>query len=207
MKERHVPVLQTSGRLKPLAAGLLKPVFAHAYALMVAGGFCAWSLSPTVNVQHMSDDQISLKFGLLEGNVTGYLLVDDATAYHIDSGLGVVCDTFMSLNLWSQGRRYFRYRGLCLQHRHRASGGYDSVMSKEHRRSIEDEAIRSLALQHPKLIRFQEKPDASLGKQQYKFMNQGGPPLTMRPATADVGRRRVGFAVRAMTPAERQRKL
>ena len=207
VKERYGPVLQSSCSLRPLAAGLLEPVIAHAYALMVAGGFCAWSLNPSANAQHMSEDQISMKFGLLEGNLTGYLLADDATAYHVESGMGVVCDTFMSLNLWSQDRRYFRYRGLCLQHRYRAPGGYESVMSREDRRGLEDEAIQTLAFRHPKLIRFQEKPDASLGLQQCKFMNQGGPPLTMRPATADVGRRRVGFAVRAMTPAERQRKL
>ena len=190
VKERYGPVMQSSRILRPLAAGLLEPVISHAYALMVAGGFCAWSLSASANAQHMSEDQISMKFGLLEGNLTGYLLADDAAAYHIESGMGVVCDTFMSLNLWSQDRRFFRYRGPCSQHRYRAPGGYESVMSREDRRGLEDEAIQALAFRFPQFIRFHEKPEASLGLQQSKLLAQGGPPLNMhaqeegRPRTA-----------------------
>ena len=206
VRERHVPHGATSARLDPLAAGLLKAVFAHAYALLVAGDFCAWSMNPSVNVARMSDEGISVKLGLLEGNITGYLLADDASDYHTSEGMGVVCDVAMSLRLWASGRRFVRYRSLCVQHRYRGPGGYGSVMTKEQRRSTENEAIRSLAREHPKLIRFHEKPDASLGQQQYKFMDLGDLPLTMRPATAAAGRPRVGFASRAMTAAERQMK-
>ena len=204
IRERHVPMFHTSARLDPLAAGLLKAVFAHAYALLVAGGFCAWSLNASSNVAYMTDDTISVKLGLLEGNVTGYLLADDASDFHIDKGMGVVSDLAMSLKLWNSGRRFVRYRSLCIQHRHRGPGGYDSVMTKEQRRGTEDEAIRALARKHPNLVSFHEKPNASLGQQQYKFKNLGDVPLTMRPFLADAGRPRVGFAGRAMTAAERK---
>ena len=112
----------------------------------------------------------------------------------------------VSLKLWNSGRRFVRYRSLCIQHRYRGSGGYDSAVAKEQRRNTEGEAIRSLARKHPKLVSFHEKPNASLGQQQYKFKNLGEVPLTMRPPTAEAGRPHVGCTSRAMTAAARKMK-
>ena len=205
IRERRVSIINAPARLIPLAAGLLKAVFAHAYALLLAGGFSAWSLNPSRNVDHMADDVISVKLGLVEGNLTGYFLADDAPDYHIGNGMGVVTDLVMTLQMWSSGKRFVRYRSLCVQHRYRGSGGWASVMTKEQRRNAEDEKIRSLERKYPNLVSFCEKPDASLAQQQFKLRNIGDDPLAMRPK-AGSGRPRVGFANRPMTAAERQDK-
>ena len=162
----------------------------------------------SVNLEHMSDTGISMKVGLLEGNMSGHLLTDSTTEYHFEEHLGVVADVAMSLQLWSSGKRFVRYRSLSVQHRYRNPGGYDSVMTKEVRRATEDRAIRALSAKWPLLIRFEKKTSASLGQQQYKLANIGESPLVMRPpAVSGPGRPYVGFAGRPMTPAERQRKV
>ena len=125
------------------------------------------------------------------------------TDYHIDRGMGVVTDLVITLKLWSSGKRFVRYRSLCVQHRYRASGGWASVMTKEQRRIVEDEEIKALERKYPKLLTFCEKPDASLAQQQFKLKRLGDDPLAMRPQPAR-GRPRVGFASRPMTDAERQ---
>ena len=78
-------------------------------------------------------------------------------------------------------------------------------MTKEQRRNVEDERIRSLERKYPNLVSLCEKPDASLAQQQFKLRNIGDDPLAMRPK-AGSGRPRVGFASRPMTAAERQDK-
>ena len=195
VRERYMPASSAAARLEPLAAGVLKAVFAHAYALLLAGGFTAWSLNPSVNVEHMSESAISVKLGLLEGNITGYLLADDASEFFLKRDVGVVADLATSLQLWSTGKRFVRYRSLCVQHRYRGRGGYESVMTKEERRDSEDEHIRALVRKFPDLIRYCPKPNASYNQQQYKFTKVGEPPLVMRdPMPTRMGRPYSGVA-------------
>ena len=207
VRERRVLIHTSSARLEPLAAGMLKPLFAHSYSLLRAGDYTAWSLNASTNLEHMSDSGISVKLGLLEGNMSGYLLADDAPDFFLEDCYGVIADVAMSVKLWSAGRRFVRYRTLSIQHRYRGPRGFSTEMTKEDRRLAEDDAVRTLCAQWPHLIRFVAKPGASLGQQQCKFSSIGDPPLTMRrPTVCKAGRPYEGFADRPMTAAERQQK-
>ena len=205
--ERRTPHGCTKAELTPLPLGMLSALFLHGRDMLKSSACFAWSLNCSHNVRSLDETSISRRFGLLEGNVTGFRLEGNPEDWRVPDGFGVVYDVALSCNLWSTGRMFLRYRGLCLAHRYRAAGGCQATMRLEERRRLEDRAIQALARNHANLIRFKPKPDASLCTMQFEMLQHGSRPLKLKPATPVTGGRRFeAFADRAMTPAERQRR-
>ena len=156
---------------------------------------------------NMKTNAISRKLGLLDGNLWGLVKTPGFENVVKDPDDQVIYDVAMTANLWASGRRFFRYRGLCTSTVYRSSGGLQSRMSMEQRRTAEDRRIRILAGKHETLVQFKAKPSASWSTMQYRFVEMGPQPLLMRkPEPMTAGRRFEGLAWRAMTAAERQRK-
>ena len=191
----------------PLPLAMLGALFLHGRDLLTATGYFAWSLNCSQNIAHMKDAAVSRRFGQLDGNLMGLMLDSDTSSWRVESGMGFVYDVALSCKLWDSGRRFLRYRSLCVSHRFRAEGGYQADLERRTRRRREDTVIKRLQKLYPDLIEFAEKPHASLRTMQFRMRPQGPGPLIMRPATpVTAGRRFEAFANRAMTPAERQRR-
>jgi len=189
---------------RPLAHGALAALFGHAFDLMRAGNFVAWSLSASHNPAHMSADTISRKLGLLDGNFTGMIVNATFADMVKEEKYGIIYDVAFSTEMWAAGHRFFRYRGLCVSTVYRVPGGIQSTMCVRERRGREDSLIRTLSTKHPTPVQFQEKPAASVRTMQYSFFALGPPPVHMtRPAPQTGGRWYEGLATRAMTDAER----
>ena len=198
---------QSPATLTTLPLGMLRALFLHGRDLLHATDCFAWSLNCSQNLRSMDETKISRRFGLLNGSLAGFRLEGNPEDWRVAHGLGIVFDVALSCNLWSTGRLFCRYRGLCLEHRYRASGGYQSTLQLQARREKEDEAIGRLEETHPNLIKFHPKPNATLCTMQYQMLKQGAGPLTLKaPVPVTGGRRFEGFADRAMTAAERQRR-
>ena len=191
----------------PLPNGSFDAVVKHAEELMKASHCCAWSLSASRHALSMTTNSVSRKLGLLEGNMWGMLA--DASFVNMvkDPEAGVVWDVAWSLELWAKGYRFFRYRCLATNTVYRLPGGLQTTQNAQERRERNNAQIRRLAEKHSGLIHFKEKPRASLNTMFYSFSAVGPEPLIMRrPEALTTGRRFEGFALRAMTAAERQRK-
>jgi hypothetical protein len=195
-------------RLRPLANGLLLALCHHGYDLLKAGSYYCWSVGASHNPMYMADSGISRKLGLLDGNLSGMLLSNDFDEYQVEAGMGLIYDVALAANLWASGRRFCRYRSLCAQHTYRTPGGQATLFpNPQKRRHAENAQIRKLSKLRPGLVKFHGKPKGTLRTMQYCFCELGSQPLLMRPKTPVTGGRRFeGFADRAMTPAERQRK-
>ena len=195
-------------KLRAIANGGLVPIISHARCLMEAGHFQAWSLGCCSAVRNMSANEVSRKCGLLNGNMFGLLRSDDGLEKAVPAGMGLIYDSALSCALWSLQKYYFRYRGLCVKHKYKQTGGYASIENAPGcRRQQENLLLLRLQKQYPKLVHFREKPKASYNTMQQHFCQVGPAPLTLQPArAAGAGRPREGFAGRAMTDAERQRK-
>ena len=205
--ERKKPRTGSRPELTPLPLGMLRALFLHGRNMLQSHHCFAWSVNCSQNVRHLDESKISRRFGLLEGNLMGFLLEGNPEDWRVAHGLGVVYDVALSCNLWSTGRWFLRYRGLCLTHRYRAAGGYQASLRPQERRVQENRAIRRLERSYPELIKFQRKPKASLCTMQYHMVPQGSEPLSVRaPSPVTAGRRFEAFADRAMTDAERQRR-
>ena len=166
-----------------------------------------WSVNCSQNVRSIDESKISRRFGLLEGNVTGYRLEGNPDSWRVEDGMGVIYDVALSCKLWSTGRLFVRYRSLCLEHRYRAEGGYRTAVDLRARRQKEDEGIMLLAARHKDLIKFQPRPEAGKGRMQFQMLQQGAGPLVMKaPRPVTGGRRYEAFADRAMSDSERQRR-
>ena len=195
-------------RLRALAHGSLLPIFGHACSLMTAGNFQAWSLGCCSGRRNMSENEISRKCGLINGNMFGILRTNDGLENALPPHMGLVYDSALSCTLWSLQKYYFRYRSLCLKHKFRERGGYASLeRTAESRRQRENRMLQRLQKHFPKLVRFRLKPRASCKTMQQHFCQVGPEPLLMNPAVwAGSGRPREAFTFRPMTAAERKRK-
>ena len=193
--------------LSPLPNGSFDAVVKHAEDLMLASDCCAWSLSASRNVLSMTTDSVSRKLGLLDGNVWGVRAQASFVNMVADHGAGVIWDVAWSVELWARGYRFFRYRSLATRTVYRLPGGMQTSQSATERRDLENAQIQKLSQKHAGLIHFKDKPNASLSTMLYSFSAVGPEPLILqRPEALTGGRRYVGFALRAMTPAERQRR-
>lgn len=195
-------------QLRAIANGGLVPIFGHARNLMEAGNFQAWSLGCCCALRNMSQNSVSRKCGLINGNMFGLLRADDDLEKAVPTGMGLIYDSALSCALWSLEKYYFRYRGLCLKHKFKEAGGYASVeRNANSRRDREDRLLRRLQRRYPKLVHFRRKPRASNSTMQQHFCQVGPEPLQLQKWCApSSGRPREGFTDRAMTDAERQRK-
>ena len=194
-------------RLEPLPLGMLRALFLHGRDLLVATDCFAWSLSASRNLRSMDESKIPRRFGLLEGNLTGFRLEGNPESWRVEANMGVIYDVALSCKLWSTGRRFLRYRSMCLDHRYRAEGGYRSTMDLNARRLQEDEAIKKLEGRHGDLVRFQARPESGAGRMNFQMLSQGPGPLVLKaPAPITAGRRYEGFAHRPMSASERQRR-
>ena len=204
--ERKMTMPGNTPTLSPLPLGMLCALFLHGRDLLNVTDSFAWSVNCSQNVRSMNETAISRRFGLLEGNLTGFRLEGSADDWRVEEGLGIVYDVALSCNLWSTGRLFCRYRSLCISHRYRGEGGYQTVMQRQSRRREEDGAITRLARRHPTLIEFLHKPASSVRTMQYRMLPHGENPFEMKaPKPATCGRRREAFAARAMTSTERVR--
>ena len=199
---------QGERKLRAIAYGGLVPIFGHARKLMEAGNFHAWSLGCCSALPNMSQHDVSRKCGLLNGNMFGLLRADDNLEKAVPAGMGLIYDSALSCVLWSLQKYYFRYRGLCLKHKFKASGGYASIFRcARSRRERENLLLCRLQKLYPKLVHFRKKPRASDRTMQQHFCQVGPEPLQLQPwRAASSGRPFEGFTGRAMTDAERQRK-
>jgi len=195
-------------KVVPLEAvkGSLPCIFEHGYQLMQATGCVAWSVNPSHNPKHLELWSISRKLGLLDGNLTGMMLPKDWKHMKVTKGHGLIYDVEWSAALWSKGYRFFRYRGLCCEHRYRQEGGQATLMTNaEYRRKVENEAIRKVSEKYPECLAPMHKPKASLRTMEYTFFAKG--PSNLFMTIPQPGRKRKYHLATGSTSTERMRRL
>ena len=177
-----------SGRqfLAPMKKGWMLPLIHHAHDLMIAGAFTAWSVNPMHNAGRMSSENlISRKLGLLDGNFSGMLLPPSWNKCCVAKDHGLIYDVEWSASLWSRGYRFVRYMNMCANHRYRRIGGQQSVSKNpDARRALENTLLKQVAARFPKLLMWKVKNKASLKTMQYRFRPMGLQPLRMRSRTS-----------------------
>ena len=195
-------------KLRPLPKRGLHAIICHGRALMAAGSFVAWGLSPSHSARCLKEDQLSRKLGLLDGNLSGCVLPCDWRDMTVHPARGLIYDVEWTANLWARGYRFVRFSGLCARHEYRRPGGQASLYQDVlERRQQENAAIRGLAAERSLEVRFTEKPTATLKTMQYSFRAKGPGPLCMAPPSENpCGRKRKEFLDRPMSPAERKQK-
>ena len=72
--ERRTPHRSTEPELTPLPLGMLRALFLHGRDLLKASDCFAWSVNCSQNLRSLDETKISRRFGLLEGNLTGFRL-------------------------------------------------------------------------------------------------------------------------------------
>jgi hypothetical protein len=188
------------------AKGSLPCIFEHGYQLMQATGCVAWSVNPSHNPKHLEHFAISRKLGLLDGNLTGMMLPNDWKRMKVTKGHGLIYDVEWSAALWNNGYRFFRYRGLCCEHRYRQEGGQATLMKDAlYRRKVENEAIRKVSEKYPECLAPMHKPRASLRTMEYKFFAKG--PSNLFMTIPQPGRKRKYHMTTGSTSTERMRRM
>jgi hypothetical protein len=187
---RHTP--RRSGRpfLAPLIKGRLLPLIHHAHDLMIAGTFTAWSVNPMHNAGRMSSENlISRKLGLLDGNFSGMLLPPSWNKCRVAKDHGLIYDVEWSASLWSRGYKFVRYMNMCAKHTYRRVGGQQCVARNPNaRRTLENTLLKKVAAKFPKLLVWKIKNNASLKSMQYRFRPMGLKPLRMTSRTSGCAR-------------------
>ena len=192
--------------LSSIPTGGLHAIIQHGYQMLMAGKFAVWGVSPSHSPNRLRPDVISRRLGLVDGNLCGMLLPSDWNLFSIASKYDLIYDVAWSTKLWDNGYRLVRYSGVCVKHPYRASGGQNSVIpSKTKRRRAENKAIKMLQCEHPSLIEFIKKPNASLKNMQYRFLRHGPLPMRMIQCPG-VRLSKTRFLHRPMTTSERQLK-
>ena len=195
-------------KLKPMPVGTLQALFSHGRSMLAAGDFVAWSVNPCHNGLRMTDNTVSRKLGLLDGNLTGMILPSDWMELRVADGHGLIYDVELSVKLWARGHRFCRYMNVCADHTYRRPGGqatlFDSALC---RRQREDDVLQQVASEYPELLSWKRDDQTSLKNMQYHFHSVGPSPLRLaRQTHPSNGRDCENFALRPMTAAERKRK-
>ena len=189
----------------PSAKGTIPSLIEHGYRLMKATGCVAWSVNPSHNPRNLECEKISRKLGLLDGNLTGMLLPPNWKRLRVTKGHGLIYDVEWSAALWSNGYRFFRYRGLCCEHQYRQEGGQATLMNDALlRRQVENDAISKVSKKYPHCLQVMHKPKASLRTMEYRFNTKG--PANLMMSIRKPGRKRKYHTHAPSSPAERMRR-
>ena len=169
-----------SEKMRSLPLGLLRGLWEHGFQLMEQMDLHGWSLSASHDGRFMNSNRITLKLGLLDGNMTGLRVTESMLALKLHSEDGLIYDVAWACHLWHAGFRFARYLGMCCQHPYRSKGGQASLFEDPNaRRETEDRCVRRLSLQFPELISWSPRQGYSLKRMQYQFRKHGPEPIQM----------------------------
>ena len=193
-------------RIVPAPQGTVLALIKHGFELLRATGTTAWSVNPSHNPWQLSVLGITRRLGLLDGNLMGMFLPPNWRKMQVTSGHGLIYDVEWSAALWAQGHRFCRYQGLCCEHTYRRPGGQATLMKDAaKRRHRETQAIKACAKKYPSLVKWCNKPKASLRTMEYKFAALGPAGLVMEKIRR--GARRVYSLGQVSTSTERMARM